>query len=119
MRSYKSCQKQAEDVKGLLRYTRRESANSSSLRPMLLPTVLMGGTLPVLTEYFTRADGAPYLKVGNLYSLNTFGAMAGVAAAGFVLIEQLGLKSTVWCAAAVNLGIGTLLISIVLRQKDA
>lgn len=30
-----------------------------ALLPMLLPTVLMGGTLPVLAEYFTRTGRAP------------------------------------------------------------
>jgi len=87
-----------------------------ALLPMLLPTALMGGTLPVLVEHFTRTDRAPYLKVGSLYSLNTFGAMAGAAVAGFMLIEQFGLRNTVWLAATVNLGIGLLLILLVLQR---
>ena len=84
-----------------------------ALLPMLLPTVLMGGTLPVLSEHFTRAGRIPYLKVGSLYSLNTFGAMAGTAVAGFVLIERFGLRNTVWLAAGLSLAIGILLLLLV------
>lgn len=87
-----------------------------ALLPMLLPTVLMGGTLPVLTEHFTRAGELPYLKVGSLYSLNTFGAMAGTAMAGFVMIERFGLQNTIWLAAAVNIVIGFLLIALVSQR---
>tara|TARA_B100000315_G_scaffold260449_1_gene321990 strand:+ start:1984 stop:4581 length:2598 start_codon:yes stop_codon:yes gene_type:complete len=92
-----------------------------ALLPMLLPTFLMGGTLPVLAEYFTRTGRVPYLKVGSLYSLNTLGAMTGTAVAGFVMIERFGLQNTVWLAACVNLAVGIILLLLVpkltLRQQ--
>ena len=44
-----------------------------ALLPMLIPTVLMGGTFPVLAEHFTRSGGMPYLKVGSLYSVSSGG----------------------------------------------
>lgn len=87
-----------------------------ALLPMLLPTFLMGGTLPILSEHFSRAGKLPYLKVGSLYSLNTFGAMVGTAAAGFVLIEQLGLQNTIWLAAAINIVIFILLTALVSQR---
>src|SRR5262249_18267641 len=44
---------------------------------LLTPTFLMGGTLPVLTRFFTQNIDEVERKVGVLYALNTFGAAAG------------------------------------------
>jgi len=41
-----------------------------------------------------------------LYGLNTIGAMAGTALAGFFLIEHLGTRLSLWGTAAVNLVLG-------------
>ena len=50
---------------------------------LLVPTTLMGGTLPVLTRAFAMGDrGALRRTVGSLYGLNTLGAMTGTALAG-------------------------------------
>ena len=44
---------------------------------LITPTFLMGGTLPVLTRFFTESIEEVERKVGVLYALNTFGAAAG------------------------------------------
>ncbi len=75
---------------------------------LLLPTTLMGGTLPVLSKFFVREVEGLGRKVADLYALNTFGAVVGSAAAGFVLLPAIGVKITTILAAAINLGIGTL-----------
>jgi len=75
---------------------------------LLLPATLMGGTLPVLTRAFTADRRAELLaSVGRLYGINTLGAVAGTALAGFVLIEYVGISAAIWGTAAVNLVLGT------------
>ncbi len=73
---------------------------------MLLPTALMGATLPLMIRQF--AGLAPELGkwVGFFYSVNTVGAFIGTLVAGFVLIPALGVSSTVLLAVLVNLTIG-------------
>ncbi len=66
------------------------------------PTFLMGGTLPVLSQYFIRTDGQTGRSVGNLYAANTLGAVLGTFAAGFFLIEKLGVRETIYAAAGIN-----------------
>jgi predicted membrane-bound spermidine synthase len=80
---------------------------------LLIPTTLMGGTLPVLTKAFT-GDDRSLLKpsLGRLYGLNTLGAMIGTALAGFFLIEFVGVRWSLWATAAINLAIGFIAIRL-------
>lgn len=74
---------------------------------LLVPTTLMGGTLPVLTRAFTAADRDRLrTHLGRLYGINTLGAVLGTALAGFVLIEHVGIRASLLGTALVNLGIG-------------
>src|SRR5439155_21439889 len=71
---------------------------------LLVPTTLMGGTLPVLTRAFMGSDrGELKPSLGRLYGLNTLGAVAGTFLAGFFLIEFVGLRASRWATGAVNL----------------
>ena len=72
---------------------------------LLIPTTLMGGTLPALCRYAVRAMAAVGFQLGALYSINTAGAGIGCFAAAFVLMEQLGVRGTTYAAAAGNLAI--------------
>src|SRR5687768_3347987 len=58
---------------------------------LLPPTILMGGTLPVLVRWYTGDYGTSGRPLSSLYAANTFGAAAGVALAGFFLIPRVGL----------------------------
>jgi len=80
---------------------------------LIVPTALMGATLPVLSSFYARDIGRIGLRVGSLYALNTFGAVLGAAATGFVLIPLLGMKAATSTAAAMNilLGVVALLVS--------
>ena len=74
---------------------------------LLIPTTLMGGTLPVLTRAFMGDDRARLrAALGGLYGLNTLGAVVGTGLAGFFLIEALGVRTSLWITAAVNLALG-------------
>jgi spermidine synthase len=56
-------------------------------------TVLMGATLPSLTRHLA-GDEHLSRAFARLYAANTFGAILGTIAAGFFLIELLGLTAT-------------------------
>jgi spermidine synthase len=80
---------------------------------LLIPTTLMGGTLPLLTQHLTRETSVLGRNLGLLYGLNTWGAVLGCAAAGFVLIAALGVRATTWVAVVLTLfvGIAALILS--------
>ena len=61
---------------------------------LLIPTIAMGATLPLLVSAFTRREAEFGSSVSRLYAINTMGAVFGVAAAGFALIPMLGLWKT-------------------------
>ena len=69
---------------------------------LLLPTFLMGGTLPILVHGLTRASAELAARLSRLYWVNTLGAVGGTLAAGFVLLPALGLRLTVGVAVALN-----------------
>lgn len=78
-----------------------QSAVSTAL--LLVPTMLMGSTLPLLARYVTPlADRAGRL-VGRLYAVNMFGAVAGCYLAGFYFIRIAGVMGSLYIAAAINL----------------
>jgi spermidine synthase len=60
------------------------------------PTVLMGGSLPLLLAAASRRDagGEGGRMTAMLYGVNTLGAVAGVAFAGFFAIRVVGLWAT-------------------------
>src|SRR3990172_683998 len=73
---------------------------------LLIPTTLMGGTLPVLTRAFMGDDRARLrAALGGLYGLNTLGAVVGTGLAGFFLIEHMGIRTSLWITAGVNLAL--------------
>lgn len=70
---------------------------------LLVPTTLMGATLPVLSRYAVRTNATLGWNIGMLYALNTGGAVLGCFAAGYVLVGRFGLYQTVGLGAALNL----------------
>ncbi len=74
---------------------------------LLIPTTLMGGTLPVLTRAFTATERDKLRpSLGRLYGVNTLGAVLGTALAGFVLIEHVGIRVSLIGTAIVSIAIG-------------
>lgn len=85
---------------------------------MMVPTFLMGGTLPILTQAFTAGNAGNYRReLATFYGLNTVGAVAGCALAGYVLIEHVGLTPTLIVTGIVNILLGVAAIAIV--KSDA
>jgi spermidine synthase len=67
---------------------------------MILPTALMGATLPFVVTAATR--GGYVAAIGVLYGSNTSGAIAGALAAGLWLIPIRGMRATFVVAASLN-----------------
>ena len=72
---------------------------------MLVPTTFMGATFPVVTKINTPDLDELGTDVGNVYSINTLGSIAGSMATGFLLIPLIGVKSTTFIAAGLNLAV--------------
>ena len=79
---------------------------------LLVPTTLMGATLPLVVRAFARTVHQVGYQAGRFYAFNTFGAFAGTLSAGFLFLPRLGTASTVDVAVAVGLivGIGSILV---------
>ncbi len=75
---------------------------------LIIPTTLMGGTLPLLTKFFTEKIDDIRKENANLYFLNSFGAVVGVFFAGFIFIKNFGLDTTILIAGLLNIFVGTL-----------
>jgi len=73
---------------------------------LLIPTTLMGGTLPVLTSYMVKKQGLFGKNLSLLYGLNTLGAVFGVLLSGFLTIGALGEFNTILIAVLINLVVG-------------
>ncbi len=73
---------------------------------LLVPTTLMGASLPLLARHVTGTVGSAAARIGWLYAANTAGAIVGTVLAGFTLIGAVGVAATTRFAAALNIAVG-------------
>jgi spermidine synthase len=85
---------------------------------LLLPTTLMGGTLPVLSQALATVPSDVGRQVGALYAVNTFGAVAGVTVAGYLFLPLLGNSLTLVVAVAANLAVGLMALAYSRRAES-
>lgn len=78
---------------------------------VIVPTTLMGGTLPLLTRHLRAQARSFGEEVSGLYAVNLFGAMAGAFASGFYLIHRFGIRGATLLAAFVNLAIAGFILT--------
>ena len=77
-----------------------------SLILLLPPTIMMGGTLPVLSKYFLNRKNKNTGKILSvLYFINTIGAVTGTLLAGLYLVQALGINLLLFLSGLVNIGI--------------
>ena len=76
---------------------------------LLVPTTLMGATLPVLSAAVVRNGST---GVTRLYACNLVGAILGTLAAGFVLLPAFGVRTTIVIAAVINIIVGVIAIGL-------
>ncbi len=91
---------------------------SLAFAALLVPTALMGASFPLVVKAAiqTRDDGGR--AIGLLYAINTFGAVVGTLAAGFLLVGQLGITASIALAAALNIAAGSLAIWLALGNSQ-
>ena len=87
------------------------------LLSLIVPTTLMGMSLPLLVRGLVLSAGRAPRTIGFLYAANALGAAAGAFATPWVLLRFLGVDGAVLCGAALSAcaGAGALLLS---RQPD-
>ena len=83
---------------------------------LLIPTTLMGGTLPILMSFLTRKEGLFGKNLSLLYGFNTLGAVIGVLLSGFVTIGLVGEKNTILVGVVINVVVG--LIAFILCRSQ-
>ncbi|MFZ0294939.1 MAG: fused MFS/spermidine synthase [Candidatus Sulfotelmatobacter sp.] len=88
---------------------------------VVLPTVLMGSTLPILVSYAVRLTRNVGTSVGALYAANTLGSAAACFCAGLFLMRWLGELRTVALAAGLNamLGSAVLIWHFMTRERHS
>ncbi|ABD68535.1 putative spermidine synthase [Rhodoferax ferrireducens T118] len=73
-----------------------------TLALVIVPTLLMGATLPLLVGHLVRRSGNVGASVGQLYYVNTLGAGAACLACAVLLFPLLGMQGSVLVAVAFN-----------------
>jgi len=85
---------------------------------LLVPTVLMGMTLPVLSAS-TLVRGSSFgTRVSALYAINTAGAVTGAVLTGFYLIGAIGIQNSFLLGASINVAVGILSLILATRVDE-
>lgn len=82
----------------------------TSLSVMLVPTVLMGMTVPIAARICAPGVAGVGGALGRVYAFNTLGGVAGSVLAGFVLIPWLGLRDGILLIVGANVLLGAVLV---------
>ncbi len=80
-------------------------------------SVLMGGTIPILTQGLARSLEDATRFHAFVYAFNTAGAFVGALAAGFYLIPALGLVNVMLAMGCINLVAGGIFIALGVRGR--
>ncbi len=71
-------------------------------------TLAMGSMFPLVVAFFSRSAQGVGRLVGNLYFVNTTGAILGAFSGGFILLALLGIRTTIVSAISMNLYVAAL-----------
>ncbi len=86
---------------------------------LLIPTALMGATLPLILRHFVRTGSGLGRMAAHFYGFNTLGAMLGTLVAGFVLLPNFGMANSTAVVATVNLLIGVSCVVVGIYARPA
>ncbi|APR81379.1 Spermidine synthase [Minicystis rosea] len=75
---------------------------------VLVPTVAMGATLPLLSRVVAgvREGEGSAARLAGIYAINTAGGAAGALLSAYVILPVLGIRGTMMAAALANVAIG-------------
>jgi spermidine synthase len=85
---------------------------------LLAPTLLMGMTLPLLVSYLVPRSGNVGRSTSMLYFVNTAGSGIAALASVTLLLPRLGEHGSVRVAAATNLLVGAIVLTLHLRRAN-
>jgi len=80
-------------------------------------SVLMGGTIPILTQALARSLDDATRFHAFVYAFNTVGAFVGALAAGFYLVPRLGLVNVMLTTGTINLFAGSVFLILGRRGR--
>ena len=109
----------------LARFTQLGSGNliaakvTASVLSIILPTFLMGGTLPTLGRHMVRSLQGVGPKIARLYFLNSLGGVVGCLLAGFYLIQALGLEFSMITAGMLSILAGLIAFATFPMEEPA
>src|SRR5437588_5392936 len=90
---------------------------------MILATLCMGATFPIASQLYSSKFRILGRSIGNIYSVNTVGAIIGSLVAGFVLMPLIGTERTILVGLLFNSAMALLLLTEVktarMAQADA
>ena len=86
---------------------------------ILVPTVLMGATVPLLARATIRRHRSLGFAAGGLYGINALGAATGAALAGFATLPVLGLAVTIYLGVALNVLCGVAMLLVCWQTNSA
>ncbi len=85
---------------------------------LVLPTTLMGASLPLLARAVATSRDNIAERIGMLYGLNTLGAGIGALLGGWLLVGQLGFVATLWLAAGLEFFAAALAFTLLRQLGD-
>jgi predicted membrane-bound spermidine synthase len=86
---------------------------------VLIPTVLMGATLPLLVAHLVSLSGNVGRSVGVLYFVNTLGSACACFVAAWFAMPYLGMSRSAALAAALNVLVGLSVLAMHFFWKAA
>jgi len=86
---------------------------------MIVPTTLMGATLPVMTRALSAGPERLSRELPLLYAVNTFGAVSGTVLTAFLLLPSLGATRTLLAASASSAAAGAVALLVARRPVAA
>ena len=85
---------------------------------LILPTTLMGATLPLMTRSLVKESESAARSISILYGLNTLGAAFGSIVAPWLLLPYLGVVGVMSVSAACSISVASSAVLIVHRSKS-
>lgn len=114
-RAYVSLAQKAPDSLALLTAIR----GGMTALVVIVPTVAMGATLPVLSRVVAGEVGTTSKRrLSFLYAVNTAGGAIGALTSAYLVLPALGVRGTIWAAALANVAIGTTAIVTAKRERN-
>jgi hypothetical protein len=86
---------------------------------LVLPTTLMGASLPLLARAVATSREDIAARIGTLYGLNTLGAGLGALLGGWLLVGHLGFVAALWLAAGLEFFAAALSLTLLRRLRAA